>query len=767
MKHNKNPASVEHPEIQYLFDSLEKKLCANHPGTQDHQLESAFEIALRAHENQFRESGEPYILHPLEVAHICADLGMDEDSLIAALLHDTVEDTPIRLKRIRQLFGGEIARMVDALTKIKRIDFFARFSGRTMSDEQARNLQKLFVAMAQDFRVLVVKLADRLHNLRSVEVLSRDRAERMARETLDFYVPLARRLGLQSVANEMEDICFRQLNPEEHEWIVRMLRTHFDAKRSAYERMIGNITQALANENIALVRCFGRRKSPYSAWLKMKTQNLVPEQIFDLIAIRVVIDGDELDCYRALGIIHGLYRPMFNRFRDFIAAPKSNGYRSLHTSVDGEGGQITEVQIRNRWMDDVAEHGIAAHWKYKHQLSQLQLRETFSWFKFMEDLSEDHLDSRDFVEKTRESLAQKEVLVLSPQGEVVSLPEGATALDFAYYIHTELGHAASQARVNGADVPLDYELHNGDIVEIIKNPEGQSHPRPEWLNLVHSPKSIVKIKRWFRRRPRKERIQEGKLLLRTQIEKEGLRPLRLMDDRRLLELVKALRIRKIDDLFEEIAAGRLMARDVVKQLKSMYLQRAAQKELIPSETQTASEISASRPVFRHAVGLASELGIGTDENRPLRRKVELAPCCTAVPGDSIIGVDNRREHRVEIHHRECPRAAGSTQGDLVPVTWLSESVGIYYPALLHILGLNRVGLLYSVLGKLSQLGVNLAGGSHSHKPTPDGGEETVHLRLVVEVQNSKQLAQVIQAVSGVEDVLGVFRSYQVEVRGES
>jgi len=761
MKREKMPASEKHPEIQYLFDSLVKKLHTNHPGHQDQQLESAFEMALRAHENQNRESGEPYILHPLEVAHICADLGMDEASLVAALLHDTVEDTPIRLKRIRQVFGDEVAQMVDALTKIKHIDFFARFSGRTLSDEQARNLQKLFIAMARDFRVLVVKLADRLHNLRTLGNLPRERVERIARETLDFYVPLARRLGLQAVANEMEDICFRQLNPQEHEWITGMLSAHFKAKRSAYERMITNITRALASEKISLVRCFGRRKSPYSAWLKMKSQNLVPEQVFDLIAIRVIIDGDELDCYRTLGVIHGLYRPMFNRFRDFIAAPKSNGYRSLHTTVDGEGGQITEVQIRNRWMDEVAEHGIAAHWKYKHQLSQLQLRETFSWFKFMEDLSEDHLDSRDFVEKTRESLAQKEVLVLSPQGEVVSLPAGATALDFAYYIHTELGHAASQARVNGAEVPLDYELHNGDIVEIIKNPEGQCRPGPEWLNLVRSPKSIVKIKRWFRRRPRRERIEEGKLLLRTHIESEGLRPLRLMDNRRLLELIKALRIRKIDDLFEEIAAGRLMAPDVVKQLRSKLLERAAQKKLAGSPTDKLAASSAPRPVFRHLVGLASEIGIGSEENRPLRRKVELAPCCTPVRGDPIIGVDNRKEHRVEIHHRNCPQATGCTQGDLVPVTWLAQSSGTYYPSLLYIHALNRVGLLYAVLGKLSQLGINLAGGTHSHKPASGGEEETAELQLVVEVQDAEQLARAITAVSEVDDVIAVYRGFQI------
>jgi len=766
MKREKTPASLEYPEIQHLFDSLVKKLAANHGAAEDHQLETAFEMALRAHENQFRESGEPYILHPLEVAHICADLGMDETSLVTALLHDTVEDTPIRLKRIRQLFGEDVAHMVDALTKIKRIDFFARFPGRTMSDEQARNLQKLFVAMAHDFRVLVVKLADRLHNLRTVDILPRDRLERMARETLDFYVPLARRLGLRSMANEMEDICFRQLSPQEHEWIMQMLSAHHDAKRDAYQRMMDNIGKALSDENLRVVRCFGRRKSPYSTWLKMRTQNLISEQIFDLIAIRVVIDGDELDCYRALGIIHGLYRPMFNRFRDFIAAPKSNGYRSLHTTVDGEGGQITEIQIRNRWMDEVAERGIAAHWKYKHQLSQLQLRETFAWFKFMEDLSEDHLDSRDFVEKTRESLAKKEVLVLSPQGEVVSLPEGATALDFAYYIHTELGHSASRAKVNGAEVPLDYELHNGDAVEIVKNPDGQPAPRPEWLNLVRSPKSIIKIKRWFRRRPRKERIYVGRLLLRAHIESEGLRPLRLMDNRRLLELIKALRIRKIDDLFEEIAAGRLMARDVVKQLKGKLLERAAQVKLLRPETEGADAASPSRPSFRHAVGLASELGVGSEENRPLRRKVELSPCCTPVRGDSLLGVDNRKEHRVEVHHRECPEAAGSAQGDLVPVAWLSESTGVYYPALLHVLALNRVGLLYNVLGKLSELSINLASGSHSLKPAPAGEEETTHLRLVVEVQNLKQLERAIEAVSEVEDVIGVYRAYEVTLGDE-
>ncbi len=469
----------EHPEVEELFERLKAKFSENGSADDVALLESAFEMAISAHRNQTRETGEPYVTHPLEVALMCAELGMDVKSVIAAILHDTVEDTPVRLAKIEQTFGTEVAQKVDALTKIRRIDLFARFSGRVMSDEQARNLQKLFLAMARDFSVLVIKIADRLHNLRTMQGLSTDRVKRKSMETMDYYVPLARRLGLHEMAMEMEELCFKNLQPKEYEWIVNLLEDFSRVKGPTYERMVLNIGKVLKEGGVTAVRCFGRLKGAYSTWKKLSTQRIPLEQVYDLLAVRVVVKGNEIECYRALGLIHGIYRPIFNRFRDYVAAPKSNGYQSLHTTIVGEDGQITEVQIRTEWMDNVAERGIAAHWRYKGKMEQARLRETFSWFKFIEDLSEEVATSEEFVAKTRENLSKDEVLVLTPQGEVVSLPADSTPLDFAYYIHTDLGHSTKSAKVNGVSVPLDYQLQTGDVVEIIKSEDGMPAPRPE------------------------------------------------------------------------------------------------------------------------------------------------------------------------------------------------------------------------------------------------------------------------------------------------
>ncbi len=747
----------KHPEVESLYERLKSKLAENSSGFDPSLLDTAFNTALSAHRNQFRESGEPYITHPLEVAIICADLNMDFESVIAALLHDTVEDTPIRLTQIEHRFGSEVARKVDALTKIRKIDLFARFTGRTMSDEQARNLQKLFLAMAQDFSVLVIKIADRLHNLRTMEAFSAEHIRRKSMETMDYYVPLARRLGLHEVATEMEELCFKYLYPKEYEWMCKRLEEFYKSKSATFERIIKNIEKVLKEGGVKVIKCFGRLKSAYSTWKKLSTQRVPLEHIHDLVAIRVIIEKDEIDCYRALGLIHSIYRPIFNRFRDYIAAPKSNGYQSLHTVIAGEEGQITEVQIRTEWMDNVAEHGVAAHWKYKGRFEHARLRETFSWFKFIEELSQDVESSEEFVAKTRESLSKDEVLVLTPQGEVVSLPAGSTPLDFAYYIHTELGHSTASAKVNGAVVPLDYELRTGDVVEVIKNEDGRLAPRPEWLNIVRSPKSVLKIKRWFRTRPRRERIEVGRLLLRSQIEKEGLYPLNLMDNTRLLSLVKTLGIRNIDDLFDEIAAGKLMASDVVDKLKSSYIDMLRKQEKRPPTLKARD----SKYLIVHApVGIASDFGIVQPHGKPLRRKIELMTCCTPIEGDEIIGINNREKHRVEVHRKGCFASSSALASEIIPVEWQRDKSDLHYPAVIYVISLNRVGLLFDVLGELSNAGVNLAGGNLSLKPSITHEDQVAEFELVIEVINTEQLGNVIKAISGVKDVISVGRVFQ-------
>ena len=746
-------ARDEKSEAQDLFRQLAEEYALRNPGASTARLEEAFNLASAAHAKQIRESGEPYVTHPLSVALTCARLNMDEDSIVAALLHDTVEDTSVRPKKIERCFGVKVADLVISLTKIHRIDLFSRFVGRTMSDEQARNLQRLFVSMAEDLRVLVIKLADRLHNMRTIEALPEDRAKRNAKETLDFYAPLARRLGLHELAHEMENICFQLLHPKEHEWVVRELDKMVGRKTALYELTKKRLESELTAAGMNVKHVFGRTKTPYSTWRKIRDRGMPLDQVYDLMAIRVVLGGEELDCYRALGVIHGIYRPLFNRFRDFIAAPKSNGYQSLHTTIMGENGQISEVQIRTEQMEDLAEHGVAAHWRYKGHTSPYQLRETFSWFEFIADLSEQELDSQDFVEKTRESLTKGEVLVLSPLGEVVSLPEGATPIDFAYYIHTDLGHSTKSALVNGKEVPLDYTLKNGDVVEIVKNKEGEPRPQPDWLNIVRSPKSIVKIKRWFRNRPRRKRVQMGRFLLRQQIAKSGLYPLNLMENVNLMALVKSLRVRKIDDMFDQIATGSLMAEEVVQKLKHVYVEKAMKRSLRPDSEPEAP--------FTPAIGLASELGVVRKGGKPLRRKVELAPCCTPIPGDEILGLDNRKEHRVDVHLAQCPAIADEAELTVIPVQWSEDdALSKFYPATLRIVALNRVGLLFDIMRELSDLSVNLTGGNINIQPTVSHGDGNAVFYLMVEVCDTDQLGEVVKAIDQIEDVILVQRHHE-------
>jgi len=402
-------------------------------------------------------------------------------------------------------------------------------------------------------------------------------------------------------------------------------------------------------------------------------------------------------------------------------------------------------------MDEVAEHGVAAHWKYKEH-SHFRLRETFSWFQFIEDLSEQQLDSQDFIDKTRESLVQGEVLVLSPRGEVVSLPEGSTPLDFAYYIHTDLGHATEHAIVNSVDVPLDYRLQNGDVVEIVKNKDGTPDPKPEWLNIVKSPKSVLKIKRWFRGRSRRERIEMGRFLLREQIAKSGLYPLNLMDNTKLMQLIRTLRIRKIDDLFEQIATGNLMAGEVVQKLKQLHIERAMKSPLTGMAEVDVRE--------QKLIGIASDLGIARKGGRPLRRKVEMMFCCTPVPGDEILGMDNRKEHRVEIHHALCPVAAVSSDMAVIPVEWSEEAFSKFYPARIRVVALNRVGMLFDVLRELSELSINLTAGNIGLQPSMTQGYENAIIEIAVEVHDTPQVEDVLQTVRGLEDVFFAQRVHE-------
>jgi guanosine-3',5'-bis(diphosphate) 3'-pyrophosphohydrolase len=743
-------------EADHLFAVIVDRLRQSHETVDENRLRQAYEMALVAHDGQTRLDGSAYVTHPLEVAELCADLNMDEDALIAAILHDTVEDTSVRLAQIRQLFGQHVASMVDSLTKIKKIDFFARFMGRDKASSQARNLQKLFIAMTRDTRVIVIKLCDRLHNLHTLAAMPAHKQQRIARETLEFYIPLTRRLGLGQMAVEMEDLVFQYLYPEEYrELEVEVNKVAPRLEKNA-EEMIAVLRSELAQEKIEVRRIYGRRKHLWSIYQKMLKQHVGLDGIYDLAAIRIIIDGAPTDCYRVLGLLHLRYKPIFHRFRDFIASPKENGYQTLHTTVIGPGGTMVECQIRTHEMDLEAEKGVAAHWVYKEHVHGPSLFKDDSWMDFIRELAEEEVESDEFVARTRETLLGDQVLVLSPKGEVVELPSGSTPIDFAYYIHTDLGHAIRSAKVNGAVVPLDYTLRNGDIVEVFKAEDSDGAPRPEWLVMARSPKSLLKIRRYFKLLPAAEREAIGRRLLRQQIIKEGLYPLNLTANDKLLALLRRLKVRSIDDLYDKVALGAFSSEEIIRELKEIHRARTGQD---------AEQVQGRKPVPTRAadqamVGSASEIGICKAGGEPLRAKTVLMECCTPVPGDRIYGIYDRKDRRLKVHRINCEVLQRELiDGDLVELEWEQRREERFYPARINVVSLNRVGLLFEILRYLSQENVNLGGAVFGSSPAA-AADRNAQFELVIEVEDTEQLAACINVVRNIDDVLDVERSFK-------
>lgn len=759
--------SKDHQEADHLFGMICQRLRTNVGMINENRLRQAFELALSAHEGQERMDGTPYIYHPLEVAEICVDLNMEEDSVIAALLHDTVEDTAVRQNQIRQLFGNDVANMVDNLTKIKKIDFFARFTGRNKASNQARNLQRLFVAMTRDTRVIVIKLADRLHNMKTLGPMPAHKRDRIARETLEFYIPIARRLGLGDLATKLEDLVFESLLPEQFEQLKRDVAAAVEIDEPIVDQMVAEVKRILAHAGLQVDRVFGRRKHLWSVFQKMQKQGVELDGVYDLLAIRIILNGDELDCYKALGVVHTHYKPIFHRFRDFIASPKENGYQTLHTTVIGKMGSRVECQIRTTEMDNAASKGVAAHWTYKESgRNANRLIKDEAWLEFIRELSEEDMDSDDFVARTRDTLLGDQVLVLSPKGEVVNLPVGSTPIDFAYYIHTDLGHSIRNAKINGLVVPLDYQLRNGDVVEVIKSDEKLPAPRPEWLMLAKSPKSLLKIRRYFRSLPRQERISVGRNLLRMQIVKEGLYPLNLTANEKLAELLRNLPVRSIDELYENVAMGTFHIKEIVDRLRSIHRARVEPHlhDLPGSRDRLAPGADRTAPPAEFAlIGYAGDLGVRMAGGQPLRRRVEIMNCCTPVPGDKIYGVNDFEQRRVSVHRVECPVLQEEIPrgGELQELDWNDDHEDKRYPCRIMIVGINRVGLLFEVLRYLSNNNVNLGGGSFNVGPTVVGPDRNARFELVVEVADTNELNACLAAIGEMDDIFEVTRQIQL------
>ncbi|HCF05386.1 MAG TPA: GTP pyrophosphokinase [Desulfomicrobiaceae bacterium] len=684
-------------------------------------IQKAYVFSAAAHAGQMRLSGEPYLSHPLEVASILADLKLDAVTIAAGLLHDTVEDSGVTVDRIAEEFGPETALIVDGVTKIGKMHFESR------EQAQAENIRKMILAMAEDIRVILVKLADRLHNIRTLDFQREERKKAIAQETLTIYAPLANRLGLYRIKVQLEDESLRYLRPDVYQQILDGIH-NYRGKGETYIQKVCTIIENVLQENGISGRVKGRIKHIYSIFHKMEHRGLSLDQIFDLIAFRVIVDTVK-DCYTVLGLVHSLWKPIPGKFKDYISMPKANMYQSLHTTVVGPEGERIEIQIRTEEMHRLAEFGVAAHWLYKEG-GQVQDADRFSWLRQILDWQGDLKDSRDFLSTLRLDLFQDEVYVFTPKGQVKELPEGATPVDFAYAIHTEVGHHCAGAKVNGRIAPLNTPLKNGDTVEILTDPS--RHPSRDWLQFVKSARARSRIKQWINTEERARSITLAKELLEKEGRRMGVNFARALKNGDLEPVAREFSLKTVDDLLSAVGYARITPRQVLT-------------KLLPKEVLEAERKAQERPApgpKKATEGVAIK---GVDDVL-----VRFAQCCTPVPGDPIIGYISRGRG-VTIHSQDCPNVANMEPERLLDVRWEGEEERPY-PARMRILCRNQRGVLAEVSALLAKEGVNIDSGQFSS--TPDGLTE---MEFVVEVKNASHLYTAMDKLRRLASVREVVR----------
>lgn len=690
------------------------------------KVKAAYEFAALAHQNQKRESGEPYIQHPLEVALIVNDLAMDTTSIIAALLHDVVEDTDIDNEMITKKFGPTVAMLVDGVTKLSRLNF------QTKQEQQMENLRKMFLAMTQDLRVIIIKLADRLHNMRTLKYLPVERQKRVAKETLEIYAPLTHRLGMWKIKWELEDMALRFLEPEVYYDLVNKVAK----KRKEREVYIQQIKETLQNalHDIGLKgEIQGRPKHFYSIYQKMQEQGKDFSEIYDLMGLRVIVETVQ-DCYEVLGIVHTLWKPIPGRFKDYVAMPKSNMYQSLHTTVIGHGGEQFEIQIRTWEMHRTAEYGIAAHWLYKENgPDDQELREKIAWLRHLIEWQGEMKDSEEFMETLKIGLFMDEVFVFTPKGDVKSLPTGSTPIDFAYSIHTTLGHQCSGAKVNGRLVPLDYQLKNGDIVQIISSKQGNG-PSRDWLKFVKTSKAKNRIRQWIREQFKEENIQIGRELLEKELRKQGMEVADNLRQEVLQEGAKRLGFTSVEDLLAAIGD--------LKITPNMLIGKLASEKELPSKPQPAKLEEGSTQKARRP-------GYGVKVRGVDNLLVRFAKCCNPVPGDAIIGFITRGKG-VSVHRSDCLSLAKEDQERIIEVEWDQEVQGIY-PVDIEIVGDDRVNFLTDVMNAIAELKLNLIAAKARAK------KGTAYISLTLGIGHSDQIQAIFKRVSCVTGLHEVYR----------
>ncbi len=702
-----------------------------HPRASSAVIRRAYTMAEAAHDGQVRKSGEAYIHHPLSVARIVADLGLDDITIAAALLHDAVEDTGVTLAAVTQEFGPEVAAIVDGVTKLDRINFDSKEA------QQAATMRKMLVAMAKDVRVLIIKLADRLHNMRTIGAVPEWKQERTAKETIDIYAPLAHRLGMQDIKQQLEDLSFAALHPKRYAEIDNIVSSRSPERDLYLAQVLEAVRQRLLELRID-AEVTGRPKHLWSIYEKMVVRGKDFDEIYDLVGIRVLVDSVK-DCYAALGSIHATWKPVQGRFKDYIAMPKFNLYQSLHTTVVGPQGKPLEVQIRSREMHQRAEIGVAAHWAYKGKGSPSDI----PWLNRIVDWEKETQDPAEFMANLKVDLEQDEVYVFTPKGKVITLPTGATPIDFAYTIHTEVGHACIGARVNGRLVPLDSKLVSGDAVEIFTSKVEGAGPSRDWLQIVRTQRAGNKIRQWFSRERREDAKENGRDELQKAMRREGLPVQKLLSSPTLEELAKSLNYTDLDAMFIAIGENHVSAKSVADRLARSLREAAGEQEEHLPTTVLQPRRRPSRP--RQAVGVHVE---GLDD-----LMVRLSRCCTPVPGDEIMGFITRGRG-VSVHRADCANAVSlvSSQNDrLIDVDW-DTNINASFVATIEVKALDRARLLSDVARALSDHHVNIL-----TSQTATGSDRISRMRFDFELGDPGHLDSLISTIKRIESVYDAYR----------
>jgi len=685
-------------------------------------LHRAYAFSKEVHYKQKRVEGAPYIEHPLAVAAILTNMCLDSTTIAAGLLHDTVEDTETTLKDIKELFGDEVAFLVESLTKLGRMEF------KTRAEAYAENFRKIFLAMSKDIRVILIKLADRLHNMRTLEYLIEEKRKKIARETLEIYAPLSNRLGIGWLKTEFEDLSFKFLAPKAYEELVYKVAKKREEQEKYLKEVIKIIEGKLAEMSI-YGKVFGRIKHYYGIYLKMQKQGIPFEEVHDVFALRIITDT-KANCYGILGLIHSLWTPVPGRFKDYIGAPKSNMYQSLHTTVIGPKGEKVEFQIRTHEMDRIAEEGIAAHWRYKEHRHLAEKDDRFfSWLKEIIHAQKDMPDAKEFLEAVKGNIFPDTVYVFTPKGDVIELPYGSTPVDFAYHIHTQIGHQCGGAKVNGKLVPLRYKLENGDTIEITTFPGHQ--PSRDWLKFVKTQKAKARIKQWLKVEERKKGVALGGELLERMFRKHGLSP-DLINSKEILEVARSFNIKTREDLLIAVGYGKLSAHQIVN-------------KLLP-EPEKIEKHKVKRDIGRAEKGIKIK---GVDNIMFHRSK-----CCYPLPGEEVIGFVTRGKG-VSIHTIDCPNLESLTidRDRLVEVEWVTNGDSdTAYSVRISVFTVDKTGVLADLSGAISASGINI-----NHVDASSTRDKQAHFNFILEIKNKPQLNEILKKLSQLSGVIEVKR----------